>query len=143
MCQTQGDISIMHCANDGDKDEGDGDDLEGGQDEKDNNDDEGDQCGYLPVRSRCSDSVMAPSLPLTVTNDLPLKRVRYTHTPALAHANINIKSLIRWLAAIARHSSGQLAADAGEPLTITPTAPPLTASSRPVNLLHRLVKMSP
>lgn len=43
---------------------------------------------------------------------------------------------IRWLAATARHSSRQLAADARELLTITPTAPPLAplpVSSLPVS----------
>lgn len=41
-----------------------------------------------------------------------------------ARSHTHCLRFIHWLAAIARHSSGQLAADARELLTITPTAPP-------------------
>lgn len=48
------DISTLYCANEDDNDEWDSDDLEGGEDGRDNN------CGYLPVQSRCSGAVVAP-----------------------------------------------------------------------------------
>ena len=91
-----------------DNDEWDGDDLEGGEDGKDNNDDEGDHCGYLPV--------LGPPAPPSPSQVFLTPRARL---PALTQP-----PFICWPAATARHSSRQLAADAGELLTITPTAPP-------------------
>lgn len=88
----------MYCVNEDDNDEWEGDDLEGGEDGRDNNDDEGDQCGYLPVQSRCSGTVMAPLLSLTVANYLSLKDIRIgAHTRThfmLAHTNTVYSSFI-------------------------------------------------
>lgn len=73
----------MYCVNENDNDEWEGDDLEGGEDGTDNNEDEGDHWGYLPVQSRCSNTVMGPLLSLTVANYLSLKHIRldaHTHT---------------------------------------------------------------
>lgn len=68
--------------------------------------------------------VVAQSWPLcstlTVANYLSLKHVHVLYACSHKHC----LQFIHWLAAIARHSSRQLAADARELLTITPTAPP-------------------
>ena len=133
-----GDISTLCRVNEHD-DEWDDGDLEGGQEGKDNNDDEGDYCGYLPAHNRCRGAVTAlcsPSrLQITVPSDARAHARAHVHTPR-ACSHTHCLRLIRWLAATAQHSSWQLAADAKELLTITPTAPP--PATLPVSWRHHL-----